>query len=78
MTFMFCGCNSLKSIDLSSFTFNQAIIKSIIFEFHFLTSIKFSKEYKLIDEAISMIMIYHILIHFQQLIWNICFMVVIH
>ena len=54
MEYMFYNCNSLKSLDLSSFIFNQVNINNFFLECHSLTSIKFSKENKFIEEAASM------------------------
>ena len=51
---MFAGCDLLKLLDLSNFIFNQVDLSEFFSQSFSLTSIKFSKNKKLIDGAVSM------------------------
>ena len=53
MSGMFFYCSSLESLDLSSFNFIQVYLPSIFENCHSLTSIKFSRDYKSLDEAFN-------------------------
>ena len=50
MGFMFCDCSSLLSIDLSNFSLSQKYMEEFFSGCSSLTSIKFSKEYKLVGK----------------------------
>ena len=54
MAFMLAACYYLESLDLSNFTFNQPDLSGFFFGDYSLTSIAFSREYKMIDKAAFM------------------------
>ena len=54
MEYMFSECYSLKMLDLSNFVFSQVDLSFFFSDSISLTSIKFSKKYKVIDKATSM------------------------
>ena len=54
MDFMFYGCSSLLSLDISSFSISQRSMKGFFQHCTSLTSIKFSREYKLVGNIYHM------------------------